>query len=86
MLTPIIAYPGLFWHMMFVIVMVDEFCIIIAAITHEGNKLFGLVKLHPQLIYVAFDIWTLIELLKITEEELQWNIASLPLILNQLLL
>ena len=63
--------------------MVDEVCIIIAAITNEGNKLFGLVKLfkvHPQLIYVAFNIWTLIELLMITEEELQWNIASLPLI------
>ena len=44
---------------MFVIVMVDEFCIIIAAIMNEENKLFGLVKLltvHPQLINVAFNI------------------------------
>ena len=72
--------------MMFVIVMVDEFSIIIVAITNEGNKLFGLVKLlkvHPQLIIVAFNIRTVIELL-IIEEELQWNIASLPLIIKSL--
>ena len=45
--------------MMFVIVMVYEFCIIIAAVINEGNKLFGLVKLlkvHPQLINFAFNI------------------------------
>ena len=51
------------------------------------NKLFGLVKLltvHPQLINVAFNIWTHIELLMIIEEELQWNVASLPLIIKSL--
>ena len=59
---------------MFVIVMVDEFCIIIAAIMNKENKLFGLVKLltvHPQLINVAFNILIHIELLMIIEEELQ---------------